>query len=118
MDKHLQLVDSFIFDEVDQFLLKADKDIEGIRYRLNCVLDDTDLIQTRLKMIKNLLPERATEMSENIDQIDIQCGRVHDAMHSVFKGIAFAHDSLSNLVELTPNPERFKRMAKQVLNDE
>ena len=118
MDKHLQLVNSFIFDEIDQFLVKSEKDIEGIRYRLNCVLDDTDLIQTRLKMIKNLLPERATEMSENINQINIQCSRVHDAMHSVVKGIAFAHDSLSNLVELTPNPERFKRMAKQVLNDE
>ena len=54
MDKHLSMVNAFIFDEVDQFLVKSEKDIEGIRYRLNCVLDDTDLNQTRLKMIKNL----------------------------------------------------------------
>ena len=56
MDKYLELVDSFVFDEVDSFLVKSEKDIEGIRYRLNTVLDDADLIQTRLKMIKNLLP--------------------------------------------------------------
>jgi len=117
MDKYLELVDSFVFDEVDNFLVKSQKDIDGIRYRLNTVLDDADLIQTRLKMIKNLLPERDKDTGKTIEQIDIQCGRVRESMHSVFKGIAFAHDSLQNLVELAPEPQRLKKMAKQVLND-
>jgi len=117
MDKYLELVDSFVFDEVDNFLVKSEKDIEGIRYRLNTVLDDADLIQTRLKMIKNLLPERDKDTGKTIEQIDIQCGRVRESMHSVFKGIAFAHDSLQNLVSLAPEPQRLKKMAKQVLNE-
>ena len=117
MDKHLELVNSFVFDEVDHFLLKSQKDIDGIRYRLNTVLDDADMIQTRLKMIKNLLPERDKDTGKTIEQIDIQCGRVRESMHSVFKGIAFAHDSLQNLVELAPQPQRLKKMAKQIMND-
>ena len=117
MDKYLELVNSFVFDEVDSFLIKSEKDIEGIRYRLNTVLDDADMIQTRLKMIKNLLPERDKDCAKTIEQIDIQCGRVRESMHSVFKGIAFAHDSLQNLVELAPHPQRLKKMAKQVLNE-
>ena len=117
MDKYLELVNSFVFDEVDNFLVKSEKDLEGIRYRLNTVLDDADLIQTWLKMIKNLLPERDKDTGKTIEQIDIQCGRVRESMHSVFKGIAFAHDSLQNLVELAPEPQRLKKMAKQVLNE-
>ena len=117
MDKHLDQVERFVFEEVDHFLVKSEKDIEGIRYRLNTVLDDADLIQTRLKMIKNLLPERDKDCSKTIEKIDIQCTRVRESMHSVFKGIAFAHDSLQNLVELAPHPLRLKKMAKQVLNE-
>ena len=117
MDKYLDLVNSFLFDEVDSFLVKAEKDLEGIRYRLNTVLDDADMTQTRLKMIKNLLPERDQDTSKTITEIDIQCGRVRDSMQSVFKGIAFAHASLKNLVELAPHPERLRKMSKQILND-
>jgi len=117
MDKYLDLVNTFLFDEVDSFLVKAEKDLEGIRYRLNTVLDDADMTQTRLKMIKNLLPERDQDTSKTITEIDIQCGRVRDSMQSVFKGIAFAHASLKNLVELAPHPERLRKMSKQILND-
>ena len=116
MDKHLDQVERFVFDEVDHFLVKSEKDIEGIRYRLNTVLDDADLIQTRLKMIKNLLPERDKSTGKTIEQIDIQCTRVRESMHSVVKGSAFAHDSFQNLGELAPEPQRLSKMAKQVLN--
>ena len=117
MGKYLDLVNSFVFDEVDHFLVKSQKDIDGIRYRLNTVLDDADMIQTRLKMIKNLLPERDKDTGKTIEQIDIQCGGLGDVYKRQFKGIAFAHDSLQNLVELAPQPQRLKKMAKQVLND-
>jgi len=117
MSENIPIVDNFIFNEIDSFVQTAEKDIEGISYRLGKVLRESEALKTKLSVIRDLLPTEAANTKEIISLIDIQCKRVRDSLSHIFKSSAICHDSLQNLCEMVPNPERLRTISKQVLRD-
>ena len=117
MSKSMPVVDNFIFNEIDSFVVQAEKDIEGISYRLSKVLRESEALKTKLAVIRDLLPHEASDTKEIISQIDTQCKRVRDSLSHIFKSSAISHDALTNLLEMVPNPSRLQAISKQVLRN-
>jgi len=117
MCKSMPVVDSFIFSEIDSFVVTAEKDITGVSYRLGKVLRESEALKDKLSVIKDLLPHEASDTKEIISQIDTQCKRVRDSLSNIFKSSAISHDALTNLLEMVPNPSRLQAISKQVLRN-